>query len=110
MEQDVLAKLKPLVDEGRIEPAMFFRICALMGVSFAAAMALASSSPAFARPLADASPAPSSYADVLGAEVMAAVGEIASRAGASGQADPFNDNYFVKTSGEPFHKFDKAPD
>ncbi len=106
MEQDVLAKLKPLIDGGRIEPAMFFRVCALMGISFAAAMAVASSSPAFAETLAVASPAPSGYADFVGPDVLAFVNDAGTSVDAS--ADPFSDNYFVQKSGEPFHMFDKA--
>ena len=110
MEQDVLARLKPLIDGDRIEPAMFFRICALMGVSFAAAMAVASSSPAFAKTFDGAWPEPSSYADFVDPDVLAFVNDASTSVGASADADPFSDNYFVKSSGEPFHKFDKAAD
>jgi hypothetical protein len=106
MEQDVLARLKPLVDGGRIEPAMFFRVCALMGVSFAAAMALASIAPAFAEIL-EVSPAPLSYADFVGPDLLAFVNEAGTSEHAS--PDPFSDNYWVKKSGEPFPKFSKAP-
>lgn len=108
MEQDVLARLKPLIDGDRIEPAMFFRICVLMGISFAAAMAVASSSPAFAKTLDGAWPESSSYADFVGPDVLAFVNDTVTSMGAD--ADPFSDNYFVKSSGEPFHKFDKAAD
>jgi hypothetical protein len=107
MEKDVLQRLKPLLDAGRIEPAMFFRVCALMGVSFAAAASVAASSPAFAG--ADgASGLPSGYAEVVDARLMAYL-DVA-KAHTSGQADPFDDKYWVKRSGEPFPKFDKAPD
>jgi hypothetical protein len=108
MERDVLARLKSLVDGGRIEPIMFFRLCALMGVSFAAAMSSASASPAFAMTLASISPAPSGYVDLIDPHLAAYVDAAGTTDGPT--ADEFDDHFFVKKSGEPFSKFDKAPD
>jgi hypothetical protein len=108
MERDVLARIKPLVDGNRIEPAMFFRLCALMGISFAAAMALAADSPAFAKTVASISPAPSGYADIVGPDVVAYLDAVAATDSPSPTAE-FDDHFFVQKSGEPFPKFDKAP-
>jgi hypothetical protein len=110
MEQDVLRRLRPLIDGGRVEPAMFFRVCALMGISFAAAMATALSSPAFAKTIAAASSAPSSYADFVGPDVLAYIDATATTNRSNDDPNPFDDHYFVQKSGEPFSKFDKAPD
>jgi hypothetical protein len=110
MEEKILARLKPLFDGGRIEPAMFFRVCALMGVSFATAMAAALSSPAFAKTVAAASSAPSGYSDFLGPDVMRYVDAVTESNRANDDPNPFDDHYFDKKSGEPFSKFDKAPD
>jgi hypothetical protein len=116
MERDILDRLKSLIDDDLIEPAMFFKVCALMGVSFAAAIAVASSSPAFASTLAAASPVPSSYADFVSPDVIAYTDAV--RAADSTNAnrpffgkisgEPYHafDNFFVKKSGEPYHAFD----
>ena len=108
MERDVLARLKSVVDSGSIEPIMFFKLCALMGVSFAAALSVASASPAFAKTLASISPAPSGYADLIDPTVVAYIDAAGAIDGDA--ADQFEDHFFVQKSGEPFHKFDKAPD
>jgi hypothetical protein len=108
MERDVLARLKSLVDGGSIEPVMFFKLCALMGVSFAAALSVASASPAFAKTLDSISPAPSGYGDLIAPTVAAYVAAAGAIGGSA--ADQFEDHFFVQKSGEPFHKFDKAPD
>ena len=95
MEQEILGRLKPLVDSGAIEPAMFFRVCALMGVPFAAAEKAAPRSAA------------GSYAEVVNPDVLAFLNDAGMRP--MGESEAFDDNYFVKKSGEPFPKFDKAP-
>jgi hypothetical protein len=110
MERDVLARLKRLADSGRIEPATFFRVRALMGVSFAAAMAVALSSPVFAKAVASASPRASTYADFVGPDVVAYIDAVGATNGLRAGDEPFDDHYFGESSGEPFHKFDKAPD
>ena len=110
MEPDVLARLKRLVDNGSIEPITFFRVCALMGVSFAAAMAVALSSPVFARTVGSVSPRASTYAEIVGPDVVAYIDALGATNNPSGAVDQFDDHYFVQKSGEPFHNFDKAPD
>jgi len=108
MERDVLIRLKSLVDSDSLEPLAFFKICALMGVSFAAALSAASASPALATTLASISPAPSGYADLI--DPTAASYLEAAAAVDDPVAAEFDDHFFVKKSGEPFPKFDKAPD
>ena len=79
-----------------------------MGISFAAAMALAADSPAFAKTVASISPAPSGYADIVGPDVVAYLDAVAATDSPSPTAE-FDDHFFVQKSGEPFPKFDKAP-
>jgi len=71
-------------------------------------MSAASASPAFARTLASISPAPSGYVDLIEPNVAAYVDAVGTTNDST--AEDFEDHFFVKKSGEPFPKFDKAPD
>lgn len=106
MEKDVLARLKRLVDNGGIEPSAFFRLCALMGVSFAAAMLVAQSTPALAQRMASASLTASSYAELVGPDVISYINVLAVANGING--DETGDEPFSKASTVPFSKFSKS--
>jgi len=102
MEKTIVSRLAVLVESRRLTLAEFFRVCALLGVSFTAAAAAISASSAWAEVAAKSAPSSLSYASFVSSDVLEFLN------GTRGEAEvaetpPFSDHFFSKTSGDTPH-------
>jgi len=102
MEHSILSRLAVLVESRRLTLAEFFRVAALLGVSFTAAATAISTSSAWAEVSAKSAPTSLNYATFVSSDVL----EFLNRTHADTEVaanPPFSDNYFSKTSGDTPH-------
>jgi hypothetical protein len=102
MENSIVSRLALLVESRRLTLAEFFRVSALLGVSFTAAVAAISASPAWAEVAAKNDLSSLNYATFVGSDVIEFLDSTRGEMEVA-ENPPFSDNYFSKTSGDTPH-------
>ena len=96
MESLVLEKMAAIVAAGRLDLASYFKQCAILGVTFAVAVAAVAGTEAFAKAEVEKPFAARQYSDFVSADVVdlfaapVVVAQTPSTPTWSGQAPPFN--------------------